>query len=142
MQDFDQAQRERHAAHAAELGETPFTFRGEVFYVAANVRYPAIKAVASIEEGTDALSVFTAVENGVFALIDPRDNAHERFARICENNDFPVTFEDLNDLQNWLLAQSAMRPPTQPESSSATPSTNGTNSTESSSPSPEGVSAT
>lgn len=142
MHDFDKERRDRHAARAEEFGEHPFTFGGQTFYVAANVRYPAIKAVAEINEESSGVSVFQAVEDGVLALIDPRDDAHERFHTVCASVDDPVTFEDLNELQNWLLAQSAMRPPTQPESSSTTPSANGTPSTEPSSVEPEGASTT
>jgi hypothetical protein len=100
-----------------EFGEKPFKFGGEVFYVRANVRYLAIKRIAEITENSGGVDVFNAVENAVLAMIDPRDNAHERFHRVCASDQDPVTFEDLSELNNWLIRESTERPPTQRDSS-------------------------
>ena len=117
MHDFDKSQRARHAQNEIEFGERSFTFRGEVFYVRANVGYPAIKRMAEINENTEGTAVFERVEKAVLAMIDPRDKAYERFEKVIESADFPVTFEDLNELNTWLIQESTGRPPTQPESS-------------------------
>jgi hypothetical protein len=129
MYDFDAERNARHAAREAEFGEKPFTFAGEIFYVRPNVRYPAIKRVAEITEATGGVEVFDAVEAAVLAMIDPRDDAHERFHRACESDDDPITFEDLTALNNWLIRESTSRPPTPPESSATGLSKTGIEST-------------
>lgn len=126
MHNFDPERNARHAARDAEFGEKPFQFGGEVFYVRANVRYPAIKRLAEITTNTDGVEVFDAVEEAVLAMIDPRDDAHERFGKVCDSQDDPVTFEDLAELQNWLVREATQRPPTEPDSSATTPSPRGT----------------
>ena len=133
IHDFDPERNARHAAREAEFGEKPFRFGGEVFHVRANVRYPAIKRLAEITSATDGVEVFDAVEQAVLAMIDPRDNAHERFKALCASEDNPVTFEDLAELQNWLVQEATQRPPTEPASSATTPSVAGTTSTAASS---------
>lgn len=130
IHDFDPERNARHAAREAEFGERTFRFGGEVFYVRANVRYPAIKRIASITTSSDGVEVFDAVEAAVVAMIDPRDNAHERFRKVCESDIDPVTFEDLAELQNWLVREATTRPPTQPDSSADSQSTPGTSLTD------------
>lgn len=117
MKNFDPDRNKRHQERDAEFGENPFQFGGEVFYVRANVRYPAIKRIAEITEASDGVEVFDAVEEAVTAMIDPRDDAHERFNRVCQSENDPITFEDLAELQNWLITEATQRPPTQPDSS-------------------------
>lgn len=129
VHDFDNERNARHAARDAEFGEKPFKFGGEVFYVRANVSYPAIKKIAEITEATDGVEVFERVEEAVLAMIEPRDNAHERFMKVAESVEDPITFEDLAELQNWLISEATQRPPTQPDSSATGPSTAGTPST-------------
>lgn len=129
VHDFDSERNARHAARDAEFGEKPFRFGGEVFYVRANVSYPAIKKIAEITEATDGVEVFERVEEAVMAMIDPRDGAHERFMKVAESVDDPITFEDLAELQNWLISEATQRPPTQPDSSATGQSTAGTLST-------------
>ena len=136
---FDDERNARHVAREVEFGEKPFKFGGEVFYVRANVRYPAIKKIAEITEATDGVEVFNAVEEAVLAMIDPRDNAHNRFRKVCESDVDPITFEDLAELQNWLVREATSRPPTQPDSSATGPSAAGTTSTATSSNETESV---
>lgn len=130
MKNFDDAQRTRHEEKAKELGDRSFTFRSEDFHVRANVRYGVIKAVAGISENTDGNSVFEVIEDAVISLIDPTNNAAKRFRKVAAGEEFPVTFEDLIELLNWLIEEQTGRPPTPAESSSSGQTQNGTPSTE------------
>lgn len=138
--DFDAGRKKRHQEREAEFGEKPFKFAGEIFYVRANTGYEAIKRVAALSESSSGEETFEAIERSVFSMIDPRDDAIERFRRVVANDDDPVTFEDLVELQNWLIQEQTGRPPTQEQSSSPTPPTATTNLTVLSSTEPDAVS--
>lgn len=133
MHDFDADRVKRHQEREREFGEKPFKFGGEIFYVRANVGYLGIKKVAELSEASTGGETFEAIEQSVFSMIDPRDNALERFKKVVDNNDDPVTFDDLLELQGWLMTEQTGRPPTQEASSASGPTTAGTPSTENSS---------
>lgn len=141
MKDFDESARVRHKENAEKFGDHPFKFRGEVFYVRANVDYDVLASVAALTEETDGSKVVTTVANAVINLIDPRDDSHERFYKVRSEGDLPVTFDDLMELLNFLIEEQTGRPPTQAESSSGGSSENGTLLTEISSTAPAVVSA-
>jgi hypothetical protein len=140
MQDFDAIQAETHAARIAEIGERPFKFRGEVFYVQANVGYLSIKSVAALSDSSSGVETFDAIERSVLSMIEPRDDAEARFNNALRDKEFPVTFDDLVQLQNWLIQEQSGVPPTKPEPSSSTPTPTGADSTETSSTELEGAS--
>jgi len=139
--DFDAERAKRHAEKEQEFGEKPFKFGGETFYVRANVGYLGIKRVAALSEASSGSEAFDAVEYSVISLIDPREDAHARIRRILASDEDPVTFDDLIDLQNWLLGEQTGRPPTQQEPSASTPSSTGPNLTAVPSTGPGEVSA-
>jgi hypothetical protein len=140
MYDFDAERAKRHAEREAAFGNKPFKFGGETFHVRANVGYLSIKRVASLSEASTGAETFDAIEESVLSMIDPRDNGLDRFIKVTRSNDDPVTFEDLVELQNWLIAEQSGRPPTLEESSVSTPTSSGTSSTEDSSTEPGEVS--
>lgn len=129
MRDFDEDRAKRHAERQAEFGEKPFKFGGEVFYVRANVGYLSIKRVAALSDASTGEETFSAIEDSVLSMIDPRDDAMTRFLAVTRNNEDPVTFDDLVELQNWLIGEQSGRPPTQPQPSAATQSETGPSST-------------
>lgn len=129
LYDFDAERAKRHAEREKEFGDKPFKFGGQEFHVRANVGYLGIKRVAALTETSSGGETFDAIELSVLSMIDPRDEAMERFKAVIENNDDPVTFDDLVDLQNWLIGEQTSRPPTQEQPSSATPTANGPAST-------------
>lgn len=138
MHDFNAGRDQRHQERTKEFGDKPFTFgriNGEpaVFYVRANVGYLGIKRVAALSDASSGGETFEAIEQSVFSMIDPRDGAVERFRAVVTNNDDPVTFEDLIELQNWLLQEQTALPPTEPGPSSLSSTETGTQSTEPSS---------
>ena len=132
MHDFDVDRAKRHAEREAEFGEKPFKFGGETFYVRPNVSYTTIKRVAALNENSSGQETFDAIEESVISMIDPRENAIKRFKKVARSLKDPITFEDLAQLQGWLIAEQTGRPPTQDESSSSTPSATGESSTETS----------
>lgn len=156
MHDFNADRAKRHAEREAEFGQKPFQFgykpqiaeekaegkppEPELFYVRANVGYLGIKRVASLSEESSGGETFEAIEASVISMIDPRDNALERLLAVTNNNDDPVTFDDLVELQNWLIEASSGRPPTQDQPSATTPPPTGEASAAPSSTAPEGAS--
>lgn len=136
IKDFDESARTRHAENAERFGEHPFKFRDETFFVAANVDYNVLRSVAALTEEADGSRVVDTVADAVVNLIDPKDNAIERFHDVRKTHSMPVTFEDLMELLNWLIEEQTSRPPTPASSSSGGSSENGTASTETSSSAP------
>jgi hypothetical protein len=139
IRDFDESARLRHAENSDRFGEHPFVFRGEQFSVRANVDYDVLYSVAALTEQTDGSKVISTVENAVISLIDPENDAHERFRKVRHEHELPVTFEDLMELLNWLIEEQTQRPPTPVDSSSGGSSANGTVLTEISSEKLAGV---
>lgn len=140
MHDFDKDRAKKHAEREKEFGDKPFKFGGETFHVRANVGYIGIKRVAALSEDTTGGETFEVIESSVISMIDPRDDAHARFNKVIYNNDDPITFEDLVDLQNWLIGEQTNRPPTPETSSVSTPPKTGTTLMEASSTELEEVS--
>lgn len=139
--DFDAEIAKRHAEREQEFGDKPFKFGGETFYVRANVGYLGIKRVASLTDDSTGGETFEVIEQSVISMIDPRDDAITRLRAVLSNDDFPITFEDLVSLQNWLIGEQTNRPPTQEQSSASTPSKTGPRLTEVSSTEPAEASA-
>jgi len=157
MYDHNAERAKRHAERKKEFGDRPFTFGSrivlaedgetsenvpETFYIRANSGYLAIKHVAGLTEASTGVETFEAIEESVFSMIDPRDNALERFQAVVRNNDDPVTFDDLIVLQGWLMQEQTGRPPTPEPPSAPTPTATGPSSTVLSSTEPAGASTT
>lgn len=138
MHDFNAGRDKRHEERKQEFGDKPFTFGridGEpaVFHVRANVGYLGVKRVAALSDSSTGGETFEAIEQSVFSMIDPSDGALERFQSVVANNDDPVTFQDLVELQNWLLQEQTALPPTEPGPSAASSTQTGPPTTEDSS---------
>jgi hypothetical protein len=134
MYDFNAGRDKRHQEREKSFGEKPFTFGridGEPaeFYVRANVGYLGIKRVAALSEESTGGETFEAIEASVFSMIDTENDALERFKAVVNNNDDPITFDDLVELQNWLLQEQSALPPTEPEPSAGSSTTSGKKST-------------
>lgn len=135
--DFDKQQRKRHKERDDEFGDVKFTLRGETFNVRSHIPFAALRELTNINRSSTDKDAFEAVEYVVNAILrDPADR--DRFKKVIYNIDseFPVTFEDMLEIRDWLLAEASGRPPTQPESSSESPSTNGNSETARSSSEP------
>ena len=138
MPNFNESREKRHREREEQFGQRPFTFgRNEAgeeqeFYVRPNVGYIGIKRVAEINENTGGDETFDAVEASVISMIDPGQDgeALKRFLEVTRNPKDPVTFDDLLELQAWLLKEQTNLPPTEQQSSVASPTPNGTASTE------------
>lgn len=135
MHDFNADRDKRHAEREQEFGDKPFTFgringAPAMFHVRANVGYLGVKRVAALSDSSTGGETFEAIEQSVFSMIDPRDGALERFQQVIANNDDPVTFQDLVELQNWLLQEQTALPPTEPEPSAVSSTQTGPPTTE------------
>lgn len=140
MMDFDKDQRERQEARERALGDRTFTLRGETFTYIANARFDVLRRVSELGQQSDGATIIKTLEDAVLELIEDHDGAHERFRQLCEQTEFPVTFNDLNDVATWLIEQVSSRPTQAPSSSPDTHGANGTTSTDISSSPQEAVS--
>jgi hypothetical protein len=146
--DFNAELAETHAEREKAFGAKPFVFgyiesepdeNGETkqipaqFFVGANVGYLGIKNVALLSESSTGGETFTAIEESVFSMIDPKNGALERFREVVSNPYFPITFDDLVKLQGWLLTEHTALPPTEQPPSAPSSSANGESSTDPSS---------
>lgn len=138
MHDFDAEHRADHERIEKEFGEHSFTLRGEPFKVSLNLAFAALKRMAGVTPDTEDQDTFVALENEIRSYL-PDQESRDRFSKVVaesEHTDFPVTFVDMLAMRVWMQQAVSGRPPTQPDSSSGSPSTNGTSETESSSPEP------
>jgi hypothetical protein len=140
--DFDSKQLERQEERKRLLGDRSFTLRGETFSYVANSRYDVLRRVSELSETSAGTAVLTTLESAVIELIEdtPEINgdgkpssSHERFREICQREDFPITFEDLNEIATWLIEKQVDRPTQAPSSSPDGRDSTGTNSTDTSS---------
>lgn len=131
MHDFDEERRKRHATRETEAGDRTFMFGGKLMRFRANTPYSVTQSVAALTETTDGSAVFDTLEKAVVDMIEPDDRS--MFWEACRDDAFPVTFDDLLDLANWLIERQTARPPTPAESSAPSSSPTGTTSTETSS---------
>lgn len=138
MHDFDAAQHSRHQEVMDEGGLT-FTLRSETFTIRRVVPFAVLRQITSITSDSDAMKVYETFETAILALLHSQDD-RDRFLEVLYDttSDFPVTYQDVLEVNNWILQEASSRPPTQPPSSSESPSTNGTASTETSSTAPAG----
>lgn len=163
VHDFNAERAKRHAEKELEFGSKPFEYgftprpkdeegtpigpvpenpQPEMFYVRANVGYQGIRRVSALTESSSGGQTFEAIEKYIYSMIDPRDDAHARLRAVLADEDLPnipTTFDDLMDLQNWLIAEQTGRPPTQDVPSATSPEPTGPTSTEASSTAPEGA---
>ena len=137
---FDGQQRERQEQRERELGDRSFTLRGESFTFLANVPYGVLKRVSALSSDNAGEQIITVLESAVTDLIDDHDNGHARFAEVCAQTEFPVTFTDLNEIATWLIEKQVNRPTQAPSSSSDGRSATGNGLTDTSSSTPAGVS--
>lgn len=130
MHDFDETRRRRHEERIKELGDRSFTFGGKTMHFRANAPYAVTQSIAALTETTDGSAVFDTLEKAVVDLIDPDDR--DLFWEACRDDNFPVTFDDLLELANWLIERQTSRPPTPAESSAPSSPATGTTLTETS----------
>ena len=140
--DFDIEQRRRQDEQA-QLPPVYFTIRGEQFQVRRNVPFQVLYDVATLTEDTSGLRVIrVAVENIKLMIentvsteeIDGSDQpiaAWERWERVCNPDaEFPLTFQDITDIGNWLTGQAVNRPTEASSPLQPGPSATGNGSTE------------
>lgn len=137
MRDFDTERRKRHQERSAALGDRSFVFGGRVLQYRANAPYTVTQSIAALTETTDGSVVFDVLEKAVLDLIEHHDRDH--FLAAVRDEEFPVTFQDLLELANWLIERQAESPPTPPDSSVSTSETTGEISMENPSTEPVGA---
>ncbi len=142
MHDFDQSQREKQQRLTDDFGEHRFTLRGQEFAIRRIIPFAVLRKISGVRDETADADVYEAFETAVLSLL-ASDDDRKRFLALLEDttSDFPVTYLDLLEVQNWIIREAAGRPPTRPASSSASPSGNGHAGTGTSSDAPAAASA-
>ncbi len=150
--DFDVKRRERQDQLTEEFGDHEFTLGGEQFRIRRIIPFAALAKLTGVSasKSTNA-DAFQTAQEVVLSMIaagpkmveqeddPPREEttqeARQRFLDVVydTDSDYPVTYIELLEVQEWMIEEASGRPPTQPESSSEPPSTNGTNATATSS---------
>lgn len=136
MHDFDAPQRQTQTELLDE-GTGSFTLRGETFHIRRVVPFAVLRKITSITADSDNTDVYETFETSILSLLATEDD-RERFLKVLYDttSEFPVTYQDVLDVNRWVIEEATSRPPTQPGSSSESPSTNGTASTGTSSTEP------
>jgi hypothetical protein len=140
MHNFDDEQRGRQDNDAEDH---EFTLRGEVFSIRRVIPYAVLRQLSGIGVESSDNDALAAVEFAVLSMLTGGKEAKDRFQNVITAvDDFPVTYSDLLEVQDWMIREATGRPPTQPEASSDSSGTNGNPSTETSSDEPAEVSRT
>lgn len=131
MKNFDTEREERKLSEE----ERTFVLGGETFVAKASVRPEALSQWDGITQEMSVSQILEATDATVLALIENRDDAHNRYTAIRARDEDPIAVDDLVEVGKWLVEVQTGRP-TEPQSgSTASPPTPGTTSTvESSSP--------
>lgn len=138
MRDFDSERRERHEEREKALGDRSFKLGGEVFTYRANVAVDVLRALTSETPLTGAAYI-DAIQHSCLEMIE--DDGHDRFVKVLERRDDPVTMEDLQAVFTGLVEEAFKRPLEPSSLSSDTESGSGTSSKEISSTEPAVASA-
>jgi hypothetical protein len=135
VKNFDDHRKKKDEATRTER---EFLLGGERFTAAARVRPEAFMEWDSIDmENTPAAEILANADKTILSLIEKKDGAHDRYRAVRENEEDPLSLEDLTDLIQWLVeVQSGGRPTEKSSGSSTTSEETGTRLTDSS-PSPE-----
>jgi hypothetical protein len=135
VKNFDDHRKKKDEATRAER---EFQLGGEQFTAKARVRPEAFMEWDSMDmEETPASEILVMADRTILSLIEKKDGAHDRYRAVRENEEDPLSLEDLTDLIQWLVeVQSGGRPTEKSSGSSTSPDETGTNSTDNS-PSPE-----
>lgn len=110
MKDLDVDRLARHKERESLMGDREFKFGGEVFAYRANVRYDVLRDVAAMTADTDGSEVIDTLERTVIDLLEKGNKGHERFLKVCQRTEDPITFQDLNDLATWLIQEQVQSP--------------------------------
>jgi hypothetical protein len=131
MKNFDE---KRHLRRSLTVDDRSFTLGGEIFVAKASMRPEALTDYDRIDETTSLTETLQIVDGVILKFLEKNpDNAPARYRKIRENEDDPVTVEDLLDLVQWLVEVQTGRPTGRPDDFSPGPSETGTTSTENSS---------
>lgn len=130
MKDFDTERRERHAAREERMGDRAFTLGGETFNYRVTTSYMVLERVMDTEnlEGVDVVRAF---ESAIVDMLEP--GQEERLLKVLHSTEDPFTFEDLNELCQWLTEAQVARPTLAPSPSGSGEGATETSSTEDSS---------
>lgn len=127
VKDFDATQRAEQDKVTEEFGDHEFTLRGETFRIRRTIPFGVLAALTGVKNNTDDSDAIMAVEKAVVGLLAGGPEEKQRFRDLIRDTEteFPVTYLDLIQVQNWMIEEASGNPPTQPVSSSESPSTNG-----------------
>jgi hypothetical protein len=95
-----------------------FTIGGETFVAKDGVHPSALAAYDAITESSGVAQTLATVDDLILAMIEDKDNAHERYRIVRANETDIISVEDLLELVRWLVELQTGRPTGQPGDSS------------------------
>ena len=121
MKNFD-TDREQRAER-----DRGFQIGGETFTTKTAVRPEAMTAYEALDDDAPVSEMLKVIDQTILAFVE--ENGHERWRKLREREDDPVTLADMNALINWLVEDQTGRPTQQPAPSSGGLGSSGTPST-------------
>ena len=115
VKDFDAERHARRERREKEMGDRKFTLCGEEFYYRVDISYDLLSRIADQSE-LDGVELIRSMEASIVEMLEPGQEEH--FLVVARNKEDPLTFADLDDLQNWLTGVQLGRPTEVPSPSS------------------------
>jgi hypothetical protein len=104
MRDFDEARKRRQDK------DRSFKIGGETFVMKPGVRPEALADYEKIGPDSTPTETLAIIDGIVLSMIDGADGGHDRYVKVRESEDDPVTLGDMQELVEWLMEEQTARP--------------------------------
>ncbi len=125
MHDFDERREERATA------DREFKLGGEVFVRRSGIRPERMTDYEDLTPQASSRDALKVIDNLILSFLEP--DGHDRYLKLREREEDPLTVSDLNDLVRWLISETTGRPTRLLSLSTPGPEQSGTPSTATSS---------
>lgn len=112
MKNFDVERKHRHTP----VEDRTFVLGGETFVAKEDV-HPSVLVAFDRIDGANFETLFEVIDGMIVDLIEPDNDSADRYRRIRENTDDPITIETMTSVSNWLVEVMTGRPTGQPSGS-------------------------
>lgn len=115
VKDFDQERRERNRI----TPDIKFKIGGVTFKMRGQVRPDIIADAETLGEGEAATTTLETLDGILLGFIDPAGGAHAKYEKIRQDDEDPVTLQDLLSMMWWCIEAYTNRPTQLPSPSTA-----------------------